>query len=240
MDNTTAVGKNRTGLDTAPLGKDKMVEYARQQAARAPDEPTGLAELRKAYALDAGRVGSVPVPARPKGVAKTVAGKARGRNPEVLVDKLGERLAFERTGVRLYEALIVKVGAASSGPVVDLAQLERIRADELEHFQLLARCLTEIGADPTATTPCADVSGVAAAGHLQVLTDPRTTVAQALGSILMVELGDNASWELLVELARESGHEDMAKAFTVALQTEQDHLQTVRGWLRQAVMEEAT
>lgn len=240
MDNTVSVGMNRTGLDMAPLSKDTLVAYAQEQAGRAPQEPGGLADIRKAYGLEADRVGTVPVPARMKGMASTVMDKLKGANPEVLIDKLGERLAYERTGVRLYEALIAKVGTATAGPVIEIGALQEIRDDELAHFQLVAQALTSIGADPTAMTPCADVTGVMAAGHLQVLTDPRTTVAQALNSILAIELTDNASWELLIELAEAAGHEELAQSFTAALATEAHHLQLVKGWLRQAVLEEAT
>ncbi|HYF19598.1 MAG TPA: hypothetical protein VEA40_17160 [Ramlibacter sp.] len=89
-------------------------------------------------------------------------------------------------------------------------------------------------------TPCADVVGVASAGHLQVLTDPRTTVPQALNSILAVELTDTASWELLIELVRETGHTKMVTSFQEALQTEQRHVTAVQAWLRQAVLDQAT
>jgi hypothetical protein len=43
-----------------------------------------------------------------KGVAKTGMQKLTGKKPEVLIDKLGARLAFERTGTRLYDALLGK------------------------------------------------------------------------------------------------------------------------------------
>ncbi len=240
MENTISTGMNRTGLDMAPLSKGPMVDFAQQEGERAPPDTTALAEIRKSYALEAGRVGSVPVPARLKGMATTMMDTLKGNKPSVLIDKLGERLAYERTGVRLYEALIVKVSAASSGPVVDTSALMRIRDDEESHFHMVATCLSDLGADPTAMTPCADVAGVAALGHLQVMTDPRTTVSQALTSILMIELGDNAGWDLLIELANDSGHTDMAQRFNVALETERQHLQTVQGWLRRAVLEEAT
>jgi bacterioferritin (cytochrome b1) len=75
---------------------------------------------------------------------------------------------------------------------------------------------------------------------MQVVTDPRTTVAQALNALLTAELADNASWELLIELAQQAGHKDMASEFTAALQDEQRHLDRVRGWLREAVLKEAT
>jgi rubrerythrin len=240
MDNTISVGMNRTGLDMAPLSKDTLVAFSQEQAGRAPQERTGIDELRRTMALEAERVGTVPPPARVKGMASTVMDKLKGANPEVLIDKLGERLAYERTGVRLYEALIVKVSAASSGPVVDIGELQQIRDDELSHFNLLARTLQQIGADPTAMTPCADITGVQAMGHLQVLTDPRTTVSQALSSMLHIELGDNASWELLIELAQAAGHDDIAQSFMPALATEAHHLQLVQAWFRRAVLEEAT
>ncbi|AEG92281.1 ferritin-like domain-containing protein [Ramlibacter tataouinensis] len=240
MDNTISTGMNRTGLDMAPLSKGTMVSFAQQEGQRAPADTEAMAELRKTYALEADRVGSVPVPAKLKGMASTMMDTLKGNKPSVLLDKLGERAAYERTGVRLYEALILKVSAASSGPMVDTAALMRIRDDEESHFHMVAKCIAELGADPTAMTPCADISGVAALGHLQVMTDPRTTVAQALNSILMIELGDNAGWDLLIELANDMGHTEMAQQFTVALETERQHLQTVQGWLRQAVLEEAT
>jgi rubrerythrin len=240
MDNTIAVGANRTGLDMAPLSKDTLVDFARQEAGRASPEVEGWKELHKTYGLEADRVGTVPVPARLKGMASTALQALKGNKPQVLIDKLGERLAYERTGVRLYEALLMKLGTATGGPMVDAAAVAKIRNDEEAHFRMVGKYLAEIGADPTAMTPCADVVGVAAAGHLQVLTDPRTTVSQALNSILAVELTDNASWELLIELVNETGHKEMAQAFTVALETEQRHLATVRGWLRQSLLEEAT
>ncbi len=241
MDNTISVGMNRTGLDMAPLSKGPMVEFAQQESAtRAPGDTEALDALRRTYALEADRVGTVPVPARLKGMATTLLDTLKGNKPQVLIDKLGERLAYERTGVRLYQAMITKVSAANSGPVVDIAGLQRIQADEEAHFRMVAKFLQQIGADPTAMTPCADVVAVASMGHLQVLTDPRTTVSQALNSILAIELTDNASWELLIELVSEAGHPEMAQAFQVALQNEQEHLAMVRGWLRQAVLEEAT
>ncbi len=240
MENTVETGLNRTGLDTAPSSREEMVRFARIAASQEPVATAGvqaLADLRRDYALDASRLGSVPLPHRPLVPAATAA--ARGHQGAVLVDKLGERLAYERTGVRLYEALEVKVRAAHGGALVDLDTLGRQRDDEESHFHLVGRCLVSLGADPTAMTPCADMAGVAGAGHLQVIADPRTTVAQALNSLLLVELGDGAGWELLVELAQEAGQPDMAQAFTVALDTEQQHLAQVRRWLREAVAEAA-
>jgi len=240
MDNTVSVGLNRTGLDMAPKARGTLVEFAQQEAARAPQDTGAWAQLHKQQALEADRVGTVPAPAKMKGLAKTALQALKGNKPQVLLDKLGERLAYERTGVRLYEALMLKVAAASDGFVPELDEVRRIRDDERAHFELLVRALQQMGADPTAMTPCADVAGVMAAGHLQVLTDPRTTVSQALNSMLAVELADHASWELLIELVTETGQQDLVQAFQAAHQVEEEHLQTVRGWLRESVLQEAT
>lgn len=240
MENTVETGLNRTGLDMAPRSKDDMVRFARSAGTPEPGAAQPLEDMRRTCAEEADRLGSVPLPMRLRGLATALTDKLKGYQAAVFIDKIGERLAFERTGVRLYEALEIKVRVARGGAAIDPNALARIRDDEESHFHLLGRCLVSLGADPTAMTPCADVAGVAAAGHLQVVCDPRTTVAQALNSVLQVELGDNAGWELLIELAQEGGHSDMAQSFTVAQDTEQQHLGLVRAWLRQAVLEDAS
>ena len=240
MENTIEVGLNRTGLDMAPLARNDMVRYAREEGLNAPADVEAYAETHRRYTAEADRVGSVPVPARLKGMATTVVSRLKGDKPEVLIDKLGERLAFERTGTRLYEAVILKFSAVDNGLVVDTSALQRIRDDEESHFHMVSKYLAALGADPTAMTPCADVAGVASLGLLQVVADPRTTVSQALQAVLTAELADNDGWELLIELAQQTGHSEMAQAFAVALEAEAQHLLLVRGWLRKAVLQEAT
>jgi hypothetical protein len=267
--NTVSIGTNRTGLAMAPLARDDMIDFAKASADLAPPDVGGLMSVHRAYIEEADRNGSVPMPATLKGAAKTGMAKLSGKKPEVLIDKLGERLAFERAGTRLYEALILKcaalqddatVGVAAAGTVVaragaesgargaaeqggasiDLAVLKRFHDEEEAHFFLVNRALTALGADPTAMTPCADVAGVMAQGLMQTVTDPSTSLPQSLEAILTAELSDNAGWELLIELAERLGQDTMADEFRQALVDEQRHLATVKEWLRTAVLAEAT
>ncbi|HKO87536.1 MAG TPA: ferritin-like domain-containing protein [Burkholderiales bacterium] len=259
MENTTSIGMNRTGLEMAPMSKDDMVEFAIAKAPEAPLEEGEFEALHMEYIEEADGLGSVPIPGNLKGMASTGMEKLKGNKPEVLIDKLGERLAFERGGTRLYEALILKCSAIASqastnggstasgidvdkqdGAVVDLSMLERIRSEEENHFQLVRRALTTLGADPTAMTPCADVVGVSTMGLIQTVTDPSTTVPQCLNAVLTAELTDNAGWELLIELVADAGHTEMAKEFSVALEEERIHLETIKNWLRTAVLAEAS
>ncbi len=99
--------------------------------------------------------------------------------------------------------------------------------------------MRELGADPTAQTPEADVNGVASMGLLQVITDPRTSVAQCIHAIHIAELTDRDGWDLLIKLAREMGQTDMAERFTVALAEEGQHLETMRQLMEQTVLAEA-
>lgn len=240
MDNEIEVGMNRTGLDMAPLARDDMIEYAQAEGAREPESDGSFEAVHMAYIEDAERVGSVPVPGTVEGMAAKATAKLKGRKPGVLIDKLGERMAFERAGTRLYEAMLLKCGAVdgASNPV-EVPQLAHIRDEEEKHFHLVRQALEKLGADPTAMTPCADVAGVQGMGLMQVVTDPRTTIAQALNALLTAELSDNAGWELLVELASAAGHQDLADDFGDALRQENEHLSLVRGWLRAAVLQEA-
>jgi hypothetical protein len=68
-------------------------------------------------------------------------------------------------------------------------------------------------------------------GLVQVLTDPRTTLAQSLNAMLTAELTDNAGWELLAQLAEEAGESELTGKFLGALSQEQEHLLVVKAWL---------
>jgi hypothetical protein len=76
-------------------------------------------------------------------------------------------------------------------------------------------------------------------GLIQVLTDPRTTLAQSLNAILTAELTDNAGWELLAQLAEEAGESELTGKFLGALSQEQEHLLVIKAWLATLVSERA-
>lgn len=242
MQKPTDTGTNRTGIATSPIDSAALIKEAQKivkDNGAGTDGEIFLGE-RVLYARDADPVGTVPPPASLKGLAKTVVEKLQGHKPTVFIDKLGQRLAYERTGVRLYEALLAKFDAANvheGGPT--RTQLEEIRNDEHRHAMILRDALVFLGADPTAMTPCADVSGVAGLGWVQVLCDPRTTLTQCLDVMLGVELYDTASWMLLVDLAQQLGFDDLATKFREAHMNEEVHAERVRAWVQASVIGQA-
>lgn len=232
MATAAKVGTNMTGVQMSPKDTKSLLEAVEQIRPDVPGNEKGAMLERVKRTEEAERIGSVPVPGSAKGMLKTTFDKALGKSPEILIDKLGERLAFERSGVRLYDAMIAKAKALE-GANSDLIQvLKHIRDEEFEHMNLVREAIETLGADPTAMTPCADVAGVKSMGVMEVLTDPRTNVAQGMGALLTIELEDNAAWELLIELAEAGGHPNIAKSFHKAKEQEDDHLVKIKTLVR--------
>jgi hypothetical protein len=239
MKDGTEMGMNRTGLAAIPREGKIPAAGVWKAVPASPGDPRELERLRSAYEAEAEPIGTVPSPASPKGLAKSVLQALQGRDPKAFIDKLGERLAFERSGTRLYELLIGKHRAGQSpAGEVDLDTLIRFRNQELAHFRLLWDCLERLGADPNVQTPSADHTGVKGMGLVQTLSNPRTSFYHALDAILIAELADNDAWHLLVELAEGMGLDDMAISFRQASAEEDAHLERIRKWWADLAREE--
>jgi bacterioferritin (cytochrome b1) len=227
---------NRTGIQTSPELAEELIEAASNAAPSSEGGVEEIAESRGEYIAEGFPIGSMPaMPASEEGEAdEEEAGMA------VFLDKLSERLAFERMGTRLYEALLNKcetLGESTPGPTLE--DIEEIGSEELEHFLLINRTITELGGDPTVQSPSADIAGVASMGIMQVLTDPRSSMPQCLQAMLTAELTDNDGWQLLIKLAENLGHDEMQEEFETALANEEVHLQNVRAWLSECVLDSA-
>ena len=221
---------NRTGL-LSHADADAMREAARAFT------PVGTEEENRSFRArllgESDPVGTIPRPPSFSGAAKQAVAAVTGAQPLVLLDKLAERLAFERSGTRLYETLLLKLqqeGGFDGGPSPE--ELAAIRRDELEHFQTLAEFIEELGGDPTAVTPSADVGAVASMGVVQLVCDPRVSFGESLEAILIAELVDHECWHTLRELARESGNERLEQFAERAEDAEDRHLEQVRGWVQ--------
>lgn len=229
------VGMNRTGIQMSPIDGQAMQDVDIAMRGEEGDE-SALAQLRNDYIANADAIGSVPLPGTVSGAVQMGMSMLKGESPQILLDKLGERLAFERTGTRLYDALITKCEVMLDNDIsMTMADLERIRADEARHFLLISDAIETLGGDPTCQTPSADLVGVESMGLVQVLNDPRTTIAQSLHAIVTAELSDKAGWETLVALAEEHDLDELAADFTQALNEEREHLGLVQTWYEEAL-----
>jgi len=231
-----AMTGNRTGMQTSPELAEELIEGANNATPSSEGGAEDIADYRGEYIAEGFPIGSMPMmPASEEAEAdEEDAGMA------VFLDKLSERLAFERMGTRLYEALLNKcetLGETTPGPTLE--DIEHIGREELEHFLLINKAITELGGDPTVQSPCADMAAVASMGIMQVLTDPRSSMAQCLQAMLTAELTDNDGWRLLIQLADNLGHDEMKAKFETALADEEEHLMNVRTWLQESVLDSA-
>ena len=243
----TRMGLNRTGIQVSPEQTKEML--AGMEALEADSSADTELDTQDGQALSVMRlesiaiadpIGSVPAPATLKGVAKSGAKMLTGNRPQAFIDKLAERLAFERGGTRLYDAVYIKaVAHADELDEISAEQILEIRNEEAQHALLIKECLEILGADPTAQTPCADLVGVETMGFLQAASDPRTTLAQTLHAALAAELIDNEGWEGLIVMAQKMGQDDMVNRFQAALDQEGVHLAKIRGWYNALTLETA-
>jgi rubrerythrin len=235
----TDMGMNRTGIAMSPIDSKEMAKAAEECTLPPPGDESEIAKLRASYIATSSPQGTMPPPASVKGVVRAVI-EGLTTNPAVFQDKLGERLAFERSGARLYEALVAKydaLGSFDGGPSREM--LSEFHDDELRHFHVLKSALESLGADPTAVTPSANLVGVESMGLIQAITDPRTTLAQSLHAMLVAELADTEGWEILIELATMLDHDAMADDFRDAIRAEERHLAYVRQWVVNFTMKDA-
>lgn len=233
MDNqmTSEVGMNRTGAKMSPKDAIKSAEGSRKLTSPSVGNANALGENRIDFMIDTDPVGTVPMPGSLKGAFAALKEKIM-QGDHTFMDKLGERIAFERSGTRLYEALISKhKGSQGNEDFPELSILERFHLEEYQHFLMVSEAMEELGGDATAMTPSADVAGVAGFGWIQAISDPRVTFKQSLEIILQAELVDNNCWETLVELANGVGLSKMAERFQKAKEEEDIHLQTIKQWV---------
>jgi hypothetical protein len=163
MDSPQSMGMNRSGIDMAPRGAEEMIEAVREFPPSSSGSELTLAEIRGPYFTQADPIGTVPMPGTLKGAAKAGMQKLMGRHAEVLIDKLGGRLAFERTGTRLYDALIAKcLIRKDEAGFLPMDQVQQFRSEEAAHIGICWDALRQLGADPTSVTPMADTNATPA------------------------------------------------------------------------------
>ncbi|MDR0182143.1 ferritin-like domain-containing protein [Lysobacter arvi] len=237
MQDRIKLGANRTGIASSPMHSEAMLDGLSLQDG-SPQPAIGAAELRASYRVDAEPVGSMPPPNTLRGVVGAVGESLKGKRMHILLDKLGERAAYERSGARLYDAFLQRLSAGVDAALpgdMSLELVQTIRNDEVAHFTLLVEAIEKLGGDPTVQTPCADMTAVTGMGLIQAMNEPRATLAQGLQVLMAAELIDVASWELLIALATQLDQAELADRFTAALNAENVHLERVRGWLQGAL-----
>lgn len=145
-------------------------------------------------------------------------------NPAKVIELLSERLAFERSGVKLYDAILKKVKASRHTQLKRLTrELKEHRDQELEHAEWCEEQIRALGGDPDEKTERAILVETEAQGIEQIVFSD-APISQMFHALNMAELGDNAGWAQLVGLAAQCGDDEARAAFQERLEHEEEHL----------------
>jgi hypothetical protein len=148
--------------------------------------------------------------------------------PRVL-DVLSGRLTFERTCVKLHDAVIEKIGRLGDRRFLALVPtLRRHRDEEKEHEEWLEGCVRELGGTAHETTDMGRLEAEESQGIQSVIIDGHTRVLDLLHALLAAELSDNAGWDLLVKLSGDLGDRETRVDFAKRLAEETKHLAFIR------------
>jgi hypothetical protein len=195
------------------LDKDGLIKKATKQR-------DGLMKKAAGYVPTEGRIGRTLRKYSPIPIPSPRVNKAG------LMDKLLERLRFEKAGVDLYDLVIARVDGEL--PPDMMSTLRDHRSEEAAHMEMLARHVLDLGGDPGAITPSVKVVEENASRLEAVVKSDNAKPIHRLQCLLDAELEDSVSWELLVALAREAGGADMVKDFLQAERRELEHVRDTR------------
>jgi len=164
--------------------------------------------------------------------------KLAEKNVGRVIDLLNERLAFERTGVRLYDRILLRM-RLSDDPQMErmIDRMQRFRDQEWEHEEWLEEQIRALHGDDHLPTEksvlvMAETQGIERVVH----RDPR--LPHDFHALLTAELADNGGWDLLVRIADEFGDYDAKREFRKRLREEQEHVLFVRKAVERFVKQE--
>ena len=156
--------------------------------------------------------------------------RATAASAQVLLERMAERLAFERCATRLYEALLARLATGTGESALPRATLQRFHDDAAAHFEILCEGIESLGGDPLAPAAAGDVVAEQTQTLLQAINDTRVCLRCCVDTMLFAELSDRAGWEALLEIASTSGRDALAQRFQIVLQEKAEHVDRISGW----------
>jgi rubrerythrin len=166
--------------------------------------------------------------------------KMAAKNSARIIDLLAERLAFERSGVRLYDQILDRMREAPDENITGMLEtMQKHRGEEKEHEEWLEECIRKLGGDPNAETEHSRLVKQESKGVEEVV-EKDTMLPHLFHALLVAELADNAGWDLLHSLAGELGDSAAKKEFGKRLREEAEHLLFVRKVVQKFALSETT
>jgi bacterioferritin (cytochrome b1) len=156
---------------------------------------------------------------------KTLIAKSRDK----VLDLLTARFAYERASVKLYDKILAKMRATGNEDVLRMQRkMSELRDEEQEHEEWLEAQIKAAGGDAYAQSEMSRLEETETSGVERVVLEGDEPLPKMFHALLLAELGDNAGWDLLANLAAEAGDYEARRAIRKRLHEEEEHLLFVR------------
>ena len=177
MKQTATVGTNRTGVAVAPERLQEMLSGMEEFPPSAQGNAQEIAQVRIAYAQLAEPPGSVPLPPTLKGkIATTVQAIKEEQFSSWTSSGSGWRSSGRaRASMKPWSRSMTPMAASRAARAGTISST----CCRNTGATMLQAAIEQLGGDPTAVTPSANLQATAAHGIQKVVVDPRTTLLQS-------------------------------------------------------------
>ena len=148
--------------------------------------------------------------------------------------KVGERLYFEKTILKGYDALISKCELFSADLLpaeLDIIDLVEIRSQKHRFVKLLASTLEGLGGEGLSERPPSGSLLLAITGVCRAIEDVTAGIEQSLECLLIAELADDEGWDLLICDCDDLGLAGLSASLDSVQEISESHTEMVREWI---------
>lgn len=141
---------------------------------------------------------------------------------EMLLEKLGEKLGYERAFLRLYESFVHKKSLYAKrylhAKSYEQKIFENFAAMKAAHCEILQTALIGLGGNPDHIVPSEDLAAIARLGIVTVFIHPHAKLKNLFHAVRIVELTGKSTTLFLIRLAYAAGAEDLANHMEILLE----------------------
>lgn len=148
---------------------------------------------------------------------------------DIYIQKLADRLAFERGETRLVSLAINRLERAKSAvPSRAISVLQINQSHDETHAELVRKILLSLKPEALDSWRLFDGVNRAYRGFFDVLVSPHSDFLRIFQILYFAKLASNGEWEVLIDLTRKFNGAEASRPFKEALAQERQHLTEIK------------
>jgi hypothetical protein len=150
------------------------------------------------------------------------------------VNKLEEHLYFEKEISNLYETLIHQLPMKFPKDCYFVAQKIKIfQQQRLKHLRLVSELVSLLGSQCRLRWYWNEFIKENFLRAKSLIEGPNLDLSEKMETVYHLELIDNASWDILIEMAEINGQGELAIKFQKAFDEQSLYMNTLKNWVRE-------